>query len=340
MPAPAYDPHAQQRQTPGMIEATWQMINPMALAKYKYFYDPRTYNLSRGVHMPFGKNLVRNITSSKRWAALARRPVRNFGTFVGGSYFMGESLLKEQATQSAARRVFQRQMRSRIYDALGGVKRPYAVGHGVAAGVDPYLYKGLGWRAKSKASRFLSKEVVNMLDDLDISKRGGPLTPKAFGNKLKGAVRKLAGTDTVKKLGLTADDVVKAIRPKGITRTVIETKSAQAFGAKAAARGLGAGAFKLGLMGMKGIAAIGSIATLWDFTQMIAQPIGRWMVNEANATLTRWEQRFMPEMGGRLAMSYMTTGAATERQRAVQAISKAYINGRSAFGGEAALMHS
>ena len=47
----------------------------------------------------------------------------------------------------------------------------------------------------------------------------------------------------------------------------------------------------------------------------------------------------MPEMG-KLTSSYLSYGASTERQRAVRAISKGYINGRSAYGQEAAYMHS
>lgn len=77
-----------------------------------------------------------------------------------------------------------------------------------------------------------------------------------------------------------------------------------------------------------------------DVAMMIGEPIGRVLINRTDQILQQFDERFMPEIGGKLMTSYLSYGAATERQRAVQAISKAYINGRSAYGQEAMYMHS
>jgi hypothetical protein len=70
------------------------------------------------------------------------------------------------------------------------------------------------------------------------------------------------------------------------------------------------------------------------FALDVAGPLAQAGFNALNNLATEYQQRFMPEMGGKLQASYLSYGAATERQRAIQAISKAYINGRSALGQE------
>ena len=79
--------------------------------------------------------------------------------------------------------------------------------------------------------------------------------------------------------------------------------------------------------------------TMYDIAKMVAEPFGRYLVENVNRVATSWADRYKPEMGGQIALSYMSTGAATERQRAVEAISRSYTNGRSAVGNEAQYMH-
>jgi hypothetical protein len=72
---------------------------------------------------------------------------------------------------------------------------------------------------------------------------------------------------------------------------------------------------------------------------MVFEPVGRSIINQTNSIMERVSNRFMPEMGGHLNAAYLSYGSATERQRAISAISKGYINGRSAYGSEASLIH-
>jgi hypothetical protein len=100
------------------------------------------------------------------------------------------------------------------------------------------------------------------------------------------------------------------------------------------------GGAKLAVRGMKAMSAIGMLSLAADVAGMVFEPIGAAIVQQANSLAEKYEQRFLPELGGRLNMAYLSNSAATERQRAVNAISKAYINGRSAYGSESALIHS
>lgn len=97
---------------------------------------------------------------------------------------------------------------------------------------------------------------------------------------------------------------------------------------------------KWGIRGMKAVSAVGATMLVGDVAMMVAEPVGRAIVERSNYLMERVSQRFMPETGGHLNAAYLSYGAATERQRAIQMISKGYINGRSAYGSEASLMHS
>jgi hypothetical protein len=110
------------------------------------------------------------------------------------------------------------------------------------------------------------------------------------------------------------------------------------LGAAKSGRGLKIAA-KVGLSAGKVVSMVGAAMFAWDMISMVGEPLGRAAIRTLDNTLTEYNNRFMPETGGRLELSYLSQGAATERQRAIQAISKSYINGRSAFGSEASYMH-
>lgn len=85
---------------------------------------------------------------------------------------------------------------------------------------------------------------------------------------------------------------------------------------------------------------VGAAMLAWDIASIVAAPLAQAGMNIINSAANTFQSRYMPEMGGQLQLSYLSQGAATERQRSIQAISKAYINGRSAFGSEGSMMHS
>ena len=89
----------------------------------------------------------------------------------------------------------------------------------------------------------------------------------------------------------------------------------------------------------KAASIVGLALTAWELTQMVFKPLGAAAISAADNMLTNYSNRFMPETGGQLALSYLSRGAATERQRAVQAMGRAQINGRSAFGQESMYFH-
>jgi hypothetical protein len=96
---------------------------------------------------------------------------------------------------------------------------------------------------------------------------------------------------------------------------------------------------KWAITGAKAGSIIGAVTLAWDISSAVASPLLNSSVQLLGNAINTFENRFMPEMGGRLQQSYLSYGAATERQRAISAMSKAYINGRSAFGSEGQLYH-
>jgi hypothetical protein len=98
-------------------------------------------------------------------------------------------------------------------------------------------------------------------------------------------------------------------------------------------------AAKVGIAGMKAVSVVGMAMLAWDIIKIAGEPMGAYAMNSLNAGMNRLQSAFSPELGGRLSPAYLSSGAATERQRAIQAMSKSYISGRSAFGQEASYMH-
>jgi len=100
------------------------------------------------------------------------------------------------------------------------------------------------------------------------------------------------------------------------------------------------GAAKLGIGAGRALTMI-SLATMGaELFIMAGEQMGNAMIDAGNVAASSFAQRFSPEVGGRLNAGFLSYGAATERQRAIDGMSKAYINGRSAFGEEANFMHS
>lgn len=99
------------------------------------------------------------------------------------------------------------------------------------------------------------------------------------------------------------------------------------------------GAARTGVAVGKGFAYYEMAKIAYSATNYIFEPLGRAAFGAMDEALKAYERISTPEVGGQLSMDYITQGAATERQRALAAISKSRINGRSALGGEAAMIH-
>jgi len=104
---------------------------------------------------------------------------------------------------------------------------------------------------------------------------------------------------------------------------------------------------KVGMkLGMRAGVAIGKgfayyqIASLmYSTAQMAFEPLGRKAISTIDSIFNAKTQIGVPELGGNLPMQYLTRGAATERQRALQAIQKSRLNARQAMGNEGQLYH-
>ena len=102
---------------------------------------------------------------------------------------------------------------------------------------------------------------------------------------------------------------------------------------------VGKGAMRLGAAAgwASAMYQVGSL--MYQGIKMVASPVAAAGVQAVDQTFNTLQQFANPEIGGQLEMGFVSQGAATERQRAVQAISKSRINGRSMLGSEGAMMH-
>jgi len=125
----------------------------------------------------------------------------------------------------------------------------------------------------------------------------------------------------------------QSIVAKGIDRT--GDKSAKFIGSKFLRRSVVRGGIGIA----KGLAYIEAAKLVWGVVNPAFETVGRSAVSGLNSMLNKLESIPTPDLGGQLSMSYLSQGAATERQRALMAISKSQINGRSALGNESQYLH-
>jgi hypothetical protein len=96
---------------------------------------------------------------------------------------------------------------------------------------------------------------------------------------------------------------------------------------------------KIGIGVGKAASIVGLAMFTYDMATMIGEPLGNMAMKAVDNMYTKYKERFMPETGGQLQLSYLSQGAYTERQKALQAISKSNLNARSGLGNEASEVH-
>jgi len=209
------------------------------------------------------------------------------------------------------------------------------------------LFETKKTKLKKIKKRKIMKSVVMDKDELKIL-RMGKGSAIATGETLK--LDRMAGASTF-SIGNRANSLkTDWALPKSISRklTPLSARTAHkagsvigttlAYGKKIAPK-VGRLGVKAGILGMKGFAyyQIGKLA--WDAINFIMEPVGRGAIQAMDSAFRTYESVPQVEMGGQIAMSYLSFGAATERQKAISAISKAQINGRSNFGKESIYSH-
>jgi len=282
-----------------------EVTNPINWLLWKYQYDPRTYSLSKGLSVPFGKTMAKygfgNTVSMMPDIWKVNTVGKGFlgtvkGTHktlknIGGSFYWGKDYFSDDWLKNA------KLDRAKAQSTLKNIART--------------------------DRRFKRQELLLLKNSL----RPRPVLNPYETIKLNKRERLLKSSIAKYTEASAARDATKTAAFKTISDANF----------KIGARTL----LKWGVLApLKVFAGVGAITTAWDVSKMVGEPIGRYLVENANRVGTAWQNRFAPEMGGKIAMSYMATGAATERQRAIEGISRSYINGRSALGNEAQLLHS
>lgn len=302
----SYDAYGMQEQQQGLgIGSTIKdALNPVSIAGYK-FMMPGTYDPVKGFKMPFGGTLTR------AWHGV--------GVLKGGP-----SEIFSWGTAKRAGAGIWSGMHAEGRYLLGGELEAYqnykifksSVSKGLTSqGIQGKLARQI---AKSSAydvasSRIGSESVENIIrksvssrmQSRNISTITSPyLTPHSWQKNVDFVDKSLGNIGT--NLGKAGVAGIRAGR-------------ALTWGLKAA---------RLGATAM-------SVWTVGEIALMIGKPIGQAMMTGLNSALQMAVSPYQTEMGGNLAMSYLTHGAATERQRGLEAISRSGLNARAALGQEA-----
>ena len=207
-----------------------------------------------------------------------------------------------------------------------------------------------GYRPISKM-RNIAKQATSIIEPsymnhlADSPRIFNPKLPKAIGEiPVTGSVYRPVTQTATMTSGLTKRDISYLKFSKGLEKVARKPKWYNLAygglgGGKKLATFAGRTAVRAGILGMKGFAYYQVGKLMWDAINYVMEPVGRASVQAVDQAFRAYESVPQVEMGGQIAMSYLTQGAATERQRSLQAISKAHINGRSALGQEASYTH-
>ena len=185
------------------------------------------------------------------------------------------------------------------------------------------------------------KQLLKQNDATAINRRIQKMQPKLMGATTEEALMK-ASNQIYKETGkLTATKEsltnwgTRSVRGRGNIAGGYIGKVAHG-----GSRALMRGGVRAGMLIGKASAVVAVGSLMWEGAKMIGNPIGAAAANAVNNTFDSLQSFANPELGGKLNMDFISQGAATERQRAVQAISKSRINGRSMMGNEAQYMHA
>lgn len=340
------------------------------LPQYQYIYNPGMYdfwnNRLRLPHVqgnPLLGNPLSKFIGRKIYDAINpvtghvikdRTPIRKFGTVAKASNdFVSKLGLQIKDGYLS----FKPLKESNLYQNLNKeqrlTKRHIRINSRKAIKLHSRLTKG---SEANIVSRYMSDPTYNdyyqkHLDDMrwseslpDASKAKNPKKRKhrIREQRIKNIkeIEKLAQEAAVSEM--RASDAAKL---KATNNTIVELKSKNAgltgqkalmtVGSRTASIGV-----RAGMLAGKGLSyyAVGSL--MWDMAKMITDPISQSAIGAINTTFNKVGGIGIPELGGGLNIGFVSEGAATERQRAVQAISRSRINGRSILGQEAMYMHA
>jgi len=300
----AYDPYGSEQEEFNIKNTIKESLNPVSLLKYKYMYDPNVYSATKGLWTPFGgikefQSAYESVSKTKGFWAKAGQAGKEAWSM--GPFGKDHRWFNFAKTHRSTEDLLEdRLFRYHSRDVMSHLRsRP---------------------RLQKAYSRYAAKH--------------GFRPPERMSGNLNLLQQQLARTKgpVLKKVG----NIIENTRFKTIQS--MERFSNKYHGIRAGTN-LTRRLSKLGLAAGRTFTYFMWASTLWDIGKMVGEPIGRYIVDNVNRVSTAYMERFSPDMGGKIALGYLSTGAATERQRAIQAISKSYINGRSMLGTEAELLH-
>lgn len=304
----------QGNQASNQPESGFSITGAVGTGASMWFANPAVYSYSKGVMLPIGSKVwdsIKNFDGKKKAlkSLWARKDIGGFGKTLrtigggfkslGGPGFVGTGVVDNYERMKPGLRVFD--------DEIRGYNKQIR-----------YNKKGL-----KKAQKFYNKRnfSAKLLDATNVD------NPQSIDSIQKIVKKRAPYINYINKKNKIISEYEKKISDVAVKR------------AEYAGKMLAGKALKYGLFTAKVVSTIGVMQIGWELAKMVAEPLGKAVGDTTNSILNAYHNRFSPELGGKLAMSYLSYGAATERQRAIEAISRAHLNGRAAIGQEAMYSH-
>jgi len=310
-----YDPYASQSPSIGSLtkDMAMSVIDPRFYLG-SYLWNPTAYSTTKGLWTPFtGKGFKEGwstMTNGARTKSMGQifsgiKKMAFSPGRIGGGVINDSRIIKTQTDVLAD--VFR--------EKIGNINMRHAKGHSLGA-----------IKHTNHLSRISNETAQSHVEYINANP--GSATAEGAEAFIKENVfrrNKMFGT-----LKMNTEEIKRIKSATGKLQTIGAGKVGQ-IGAKQV---IGT-SVKWAMRGGKILSGVGLAMILGEVALAIGTPIGKAAMAGIDSTLTNFTNRFNYNMGGKLALSYLGRGAATERQRALEAMQMSQITGRSAFGQEA-----
>ena len=315
-----------------------------------YLYDPNMWDIwsgqvkynAKGLGYHLGK-IGYHILGKPQWMTNLKKGISGFGVpgtgWIGAAGFNSPDLFAIYDTEG-------NRVRSKAFQQFEPLRREY-------------LNTGVMLSRKEYNEKYTQSKIKKRLKaQLDVVEKGGYIkTPEGIESSYKTGVVDTSYNAYQSAVALDSFDYseqrmilrgkMAAIR-SGSEVITDEAKAELSVLSRSIRSTYGKQAAGIGLkLGLRGLVAVGKLSAFVstamlaaDAVKMVATPVVQGGIQAVDNVFSNFTTAGRTELGGSLNYGYLSQGAATERQRAIQAISKSRINGRSLFGQEAQYMHS
>ena len=338
----------------GVLDMAKGAFKYAVMPQYQYMYNPGMYSMRHGIK---GPGLSKNF--------LVTNPIsKGIGSFISGRRAKAGGVSKYSIQK--ANKAMYTSARSFGVDSANNILKYIGLeAKDGYVGLKGGSIKEMGWWKSLKSKEIALKEsrtntnaIFKSIKNSISQQRGDMSLNSSLYLEAQEKLDSLAASKaTGKSVRAARANLAKYSAPRAVSQSIINQELEVLMGLKGtkgyhrtmiglkATRYLGTGALgasRLGFILTMGAAKLGAYAAgatlMYQAIKMVTNPIGQAVTQSIDSTFNKFNQLTRPELGGQLNLAFLSEGAYTERQRAVQAISRSRMNGRSILGSEAQYM--